>query len=323
MPPTPRCSSSRYRPCSSSLSRSTARSYPRSVPPTGEPYRSGMADEQSGRASESGFPIAPVYGPGDLAPGLDERVGDPGAYPYTRGVYPSMYTGRPWTMRQYAGFGTAKESNERYRHLVAQGTGGLSVAFDLPTQMGYDSDDPIASGEVGKVGVAIDSLEDMRVLFDSIPLADVSTSMTINAPAALLLLDVPARRRGAGRSEGEDHRDDPERRAQGVHRPRHLHLPAGAQPAADHGHLRVLQAPSCRAGTPSRSPATTWPRPGRRPCRRSPSRWPTASSTSGRRSRRGSTSTTSRPAWPSSSSPARPCSRRSRSSARPGGSGRR
>ncbi|MCW2607355.1 MAG: methylmalonyl-CoA mutase [Frankiales bacterium] len=140
------------------------------------------------RESESGFPVQPLYGEGDVAPGLPERLGAPGEYPYTRGVYPSMYTGRPWTMRQYAGFGTAKESNERYRHLVAQGTGGLSVAFDLPTQMGYDSDDPIASGEVGKVGVAIDSLEDMRVLFDSIPLDSVSTSMTINAPAAVLLL---------------------------------------------------------------------------------------------------------------------------------------
>ncbi|MBK5307330.1 MAG: methylmalonyl-CoA mutase [Frankiaceae bacterium] len=140
------------------------------------------------RASESGFEIAPVYRAGDLAPGLEERLGEPGAFPYTRGVYPSMYTGRPWTMRQYAGFGTAKESNERYRHLVAQGTGGLSVAFDLPTQMGYDSDDPVASGEVGKVGVAIDSLEDMRILFDQIPLDQVSTSMTINAPASVLLL---------------------------------------------------------------------------------------------------------------------------------------
>jgi len=140
------------------------------------------------RTSESGFEIAPVYGPEDVAPGLVERLGEPGSYPYTRGVYPTMYTGRPWTMRQYAGFGTAKESNERYRHLVAQGTGGLSVAFDLPTQMGYDSDDPVASGEVGKVGVAIDSLEDMRILFDQIPLDQVSTSMTINAPAAVLLL---------------------------------------------------------------------------------------------------------------------------------------
>jgi methylmalonyl-CoA mutase N-terminal domain/subunit len=140
------------------------------------------------RESESGFEISPVYGPGDVAPGLEERLGEPGSYPFTRGVYPTMYTGRPWTMRQYAGFGTAKESNERYRHLVAQGTGGLSVAFDLPTQMGYDSDDPIAHGEVGKVGVAIDSLDDMRILFDQIPLDQVSTSMTINAPAAVLLV---------------------------------------------------------------------------------------------------------------------------------------
>jgi methylmalonyl-CoA mutase N-terminal domain/subunit len=140
------------------------------------------------RESESGFPIEPVYAASDLAPGLEERLGAPGEYPFTRGVYPSMYTGRPWTMRQYAGFGTAKESNERYRHLVAQGTGGLSVAFDLPTQMGYDSDDPVAHGEVGKVGVAIDSLEDMRILFSDIPLDKVSTSMTINAPAAVLLL---------------------------------------------------------------------------------------------------------------------------------------
>jgi methylmalonyl-CoA mutase N-terminal domain/subunit len=142
----------------------------------------------SERLSESGQPIKPVYHADDIAPGLEERLGEPGTYPFTRGVYPSMYTGRPWTMRQYAGFGTAKESNERYRHLVAQGTGGLSVAFDLPTQMGYDSDDPIASGEVGKVGVAIDSIDDMRVLFDQIPLDEVSTSMTINAPAAVLLV---------------------------------------------------------------------------------------------------------------------------------------
>ncbi len=109
-----------------------------------------------------------------------------------------MYTGRPWTMRQYAGFGTAVESNERYKQLLAAGTTGLSVAFDLPTQMGYDSDHPLAHGEVGKVGVAIDSIDDMRILFDGIPLDRVSTSMTINAPAAVLLAAVPARRRGAG-----------------------------------------------------------------------------------------------------------------------------
>jgi methylmalonyl-CoA mutase, N-terminal domain len=140
------------------------------------------------RSTESGLPVRPVYHSGDVAPGLDERLGEPGSFPFTRGVYPTMYTGKPWTMRQYAGFGTARESNERYRHLVAQGTGGLSVAFDLPTQMGMDSDAVLASGEVGKVGVAIDSIDDMRLLFDGIPLESVSTSMTINAPAALLLL---------------------------------------------------------------------------------------------------------------------------------------
>lgn len=141
------------------------------------------------RESESGLPIEPVYGP-DALDGwnADDKLGEPGAYPFTRGVYPSMYTGRPWTMRQYAGFGTASESNARYKQLIVNGTMGLSVAFDLPTQMGHDSDAPIASGEVGKVGVAIDSVEDMRVLFGGIPLDKVSTSMTINAPAALLLL---------------------------------------------------------------------------------------------------------------------------------------
>ncbi|MFI9204724.1 methylmalonyl-CoA mutase [Streptomyces sp. NPDC053048] len=141
------------------------------------------------RSTESGPPIEPVYRPEALA-GWDpaEKLGEPGAYPYTRGVYPTMYTGRPWTMRQYAGFGTAAESNARYRQLIEHGSHGLSVAFDLPTQMGHDSDAPIASGEVGKVGVAVDSVDDMRVLFDGIPLDEVSTSMTINAPAALLLL---------------------------------------------------------------------------------------------------------------------------------------
>jgi methylmalonyl-CoA mutase N-terminal domain/subunit len=139
--------------------------------------------------TESGTPFEPVYGPDALA-GFDPAtaLGEPGAYPFTRGIHPGMYTARPWTMRQYAGFGTAAESNARYRELIAHGTTGLSVAFDLPTQMGMDSDAPLASGEVGKVGVAIDSLDDMRELFAGISLAEVSTSMTINAPAAVLLL---------------------------------------------------------------------------------------------------------------------------------------
>ena len=136
----------------------------------------------------SGIPVRRVYTPADVREDRYlEDVGFPGEYPYTRGVQPTMYRSRFWTMRQYAGFGTAEESNARYRYLLDQGQTGLSVAFDLPTQMGYDSDHPMAEGEVGKVGVAIDSLADMEVLFDGIPLDRVSTSMTINAPAAVLL----------------------------------------------------------------------------------------------------------------------------------------
>jgi methylmalonyl-CoA mutase, N-terminal domain len=141
------------------------------------------------RTSESGLPIDAVYDDSkltDFRPA--QELGPPGEYPFTRGVYPRMYVDRPWTMRQYAGFATAKESNRRYHELIEAGTTGLSVAFDLPTQMGYDSDAPIAHGEVGKVGVAIDCADDMRTLFHEIPLATVSTSMTINAPAAVLLL---------------------------------------------------------------------------------------------------------------------------------------
>ena len=137
----------------------------------------------------SGIPVRPTYRPHDDG-ALDyaQTLGDPGCFPFTRGVYGTMYRGRPWTMRQYAGYATAAESNSRYRYLLSQGQTGLSVAFDLPTQMGYDSDHPLAAGEVGKVGVAIDSLADMRALFDQIPLDKVSTSMTINAPASVLLL---------------------------------------------------------------------------------------------------------------------------------------
>ncbi|HUW77540.1 MAG TPA: methylmalonyl-CoA mutase family protein [Candidatus Nanopelagicaceae bacterium] len=139
--------------------------------------------------TESGLGIKSVYSQEDLSGWIPAtQLGLPGHYPYTRGIHESMYVGRPWTMRQYAGFGSAMESNARYHQLVAAGTGGLSVAFDLPTQMGLDSDAPLALGEVGKVGVAIDSIDDMRLLFDGIPLDKVSTSMTINAPAAILLL---------------------------------------------------------------------------------------------------------------------------------------
>src|SRR3984893_4951155 len=141
------------------------------------------------RSTDSGIEVKAVYSADDLK-GWDpnERLGDPGEYPYTRGVYPTMYRGRPWTMRQYSGFGTAAETNQRWKMLLANGSTGLSCAFDLPTQMGYDSDHPRAEGEGGKVGVAIDSIEDMRVLRGGLPLEQITTSMTINATAAILLL---------------------------------------------------------------------------------------------------------------------------------------
>jgi methylmalonyl-CoA mutase N-terminal domain/subunit len=138
--------------------------------------------------TDSGIEIDRVYDADDVAPGLEERLGEPGEYPYTRGIHPDMYRSRKWTMRQYAGYATAKETNERFRYLIEHGSTGLSMAFDLPTQLGRDSDDPLCLGEVGRTGVAIDSIDDMRRVFDQIPLADVSTSMTINAPAAVLLL---------------------------------------------------------------------------------------------------------------------------------------
>lgn len=142
----------------------------------------------SPKETSARLPVEPIYTPAHVDEvDFDEDVGWPGQYPFTRGPYPTMYRGRLWTMRQYAGFGTAAEANERYRYLLSQGTTGLSVAFDLPTQIGYDSDHPLAQGEVGRVGVAIDTLADMEALFDGIPLDEVSTSMTINSPAAILL----------------------------------------------------------------------------------------------------------------------------------------
>ena len=135
----------------------------------------------------SGQEIEPLYGPEVLDPGLEERVGEPGEYPFTRGPYPSMYRGRLWTMRQFAGFGTVEETNERFHYLLDHGQTGLSTAFDMPTLMGYDSDHERSLGEVGREGVAVDTLDDMEGLFAGIPLGEVTTSMTINAPAAILL----------------------------------------------------------------------------------------------------------------------------------------
>ncbi len=155
-----------------------------------------MATTEGGRETDSGIEVKPVYTAAD-APEEPELPGD---FPFTRGPYRDMYRGRPWTIRQYAGFASAEETNRRFRYLLERGQTGLSVAFDLPTQLGYDSDDPRADGEVGRTGVAIDSLADMELLFAEIPLGDVSTSMTINAPAALLLLlyELVAEEQGVG-----------------------------------------------------------------------------------------------------------------------------
>ncbi len=150
-------------------------------------YRSGRRSPRDGAATLSGVPVEPLYTPEDLAGwDYDEKLGYPGEFPYTRGVYPSMYRGQLWTIRQFAGYGTAEETNQRYKFLLSQGQAGLSVAFDMPTLMGYDSDDPLSRGEVGHCGVAIDSLADMETLFDGIRLDGITTSMTINSPAAIL-----------------------------------------------------------------------------------------------------------------------------------------
>src|SRR4051794_15065503 len=170
----------------------------------GPRYRVGMAATEGrrdwrrdvyGRAPErdalfstiSGLPIEPLYGPDDVPLEYDRDLGNPGQFPFTRGVYPSMHRGRLWTMRQFAGYGTPEETNERFRYLLAHGQTGLSTAFDMPTLMGLDSDHPRSLGEVGREGVAVDTVDDMARLFDGIPLGEVSTSLTINAPAAMIL----------------------------------------------------------------------------------------------------------------------------------------
>ena len=138
--------------------------------------------------TDSGIEIEGVYDEGDVADGLSDRLSEPGQYPFTRGIHEGMYRDRLWTMRQYAGFSSPEDTNGRYRYLLEHGSTGLSMAFDLPTQLGRDSDDPLCEGEVGRTGVPIDTIEDMRICFDQIPLDEVSTSMTINAPAGILLL---------------------------------------------------------------------------------------------------------------------------------------
>jgi methylmalonyl-CoA mutase N-terminal domain/subunit len=279
-----------------------------------------MADARS----ESDLPIKPMYAATDLAAfDAATQLGDAGKYPFTRGVYPSMYTGRPWTMRQYAGFGTAKESNERYHQLVAAGTGGLSVAFDLPTQMGYDSDESISSGEVGKVGVAIDSIDDMRVLFDGLPLDKISTSMTINAPGSTLLLlyQLVAEEQGISGDQltgtiQNDVLKEYIARGTYIYPPKEsLRLIADifAYCQAEMPRWNTISISGyhmAEAGaTPAQEIAFTL--------------GPTPRSMSGPPRRPAWTSMTSRPDCPSSSWLARRCWRRSRSSVPPGGSGPR
>ena len=188
--------------------------------------------------NESGIEIKPVYTAADAPAALELRGASSGR---PRGPYPDMYRGRPWTMRQYAGFASAEESNARYRYLLEHGQTGLSIAFDLPTQLGMDSDDPRALGEVGRTGVAIDSIADMEILLGGIPLDTASTSMTINAPAAMLLLlyELVAEQAGIPATALRGH--GAERHPQGVHRARELHLPAAAVDAADDRPVRVLR----------------------------------------------------------------------------------
>ena len=276
-----------------------------------------MATSEDGRTTESGIEIEPVYTADDVA-GLE--LEPPGEYPFTRGPYPTMYRGRPWTIRQYAGFGSADETNERFRYLLDRGQTGISIAFDLPTQLGYDSDDPLAAGEVGRTGVAIDSIEDMRDRPRGLPLDRVSTSMTINAPASLLLLlyELVAEEQGVTGTElrGTVQNDILK---EYIARGNYIFPPRPSMRS------RPICSPTvrsgCRAGTRSRSPATTSARPARRRSRRSPSPSRTASPTAVRPSTRGCRRTSSASGSPSSSTRTTTSSRRWRSTARPGGSG--
>ena len=234
------------------------------------------------RFTDSGIEIKPLYTEQDLPEDLD--LGEPGEFPFTRGIHREMYRKRRWTMRQYAGYASARESNERYKYLLEHGSTGLSMAFDLPTQLGLDSDDPRCLGEVGRTGVAIDTLEDMRMAFDGIPLDEVSTSMTINAPRQRAAAALRAGRRGAGRAEREAHAA-PSRTTSS--RSTSRAGTSSTRPSRACGWSRTCSPTArrtSRSGTRSRSRATTSARRAARPSRRSRSRWPTAWPTCRRRS---------------------------------------
>ena len=204
----------------------------------------GRTPERQGElfSTISGLENEPLATPDTVELDYERDLGYPGVHPFTRGVYPSMYRGKLWTMRQFAGFGTAEETNERFRYLLEHGQTGLSTAFDMPTLMGYDSDHARSLGEVGREGVAIDSLEDMETLFRGIPLGEVSTSMTINSPAAILLAFYVAVGEEQGVPATRAARDDPDGHPQGVHRAEGVHLPARAVDAARHRHGGVVRA---------------------------------------------------------------------------------
>ena len=258
----------------------------------------------------------------DVLPGVEERLGEPGEYPFTRGIHPDMYRGRKWTMRQYAGYATAAETNQRFRYLIEHGSTGLSMAFDLPTQLGRDSDDPLCMGEVGRTGVAIDTIDDMRRVFEGIPLGRRVDLDDDQRPGRRAAAALRAGRRGAGRAGRRAARHDPERRAQGVHRARQLHLPAGARDAPDDRPVRLLPRahpevehdldlglPHAREGLLGR--------PGGRLHARQRDRV-----RAGRARRRASRSTSSARGSPSSSTATTTSSRRSPSSAPRGACGR-
>ena len=282
-----------------------------------------MPERTPDATTQSGMPIKRLYTPEDGAQ-LDygRDLGFPGEYPYTRGAQPTMYRAKPWTMRMFAGFGTAEETNARFKYLLAQGQTGLSVAFDMATLYGYDHDHPMALGEFGKCGVAVSSLADMEVLFKDIPLDQVTTSMTINSPGAGHLGDVYRGGGEAGRANGEARRHAAKRYPQGIHRAERVSLPAGAVDARWSWTPSSSARATCHAGTRSASAATTSARRARPPCRNWRSRWRTGWPTWTRRWSAAWTSTSSRPGSRSSSTCTTTSSRRSPSSARRGASGR-
>ena len=251
------------------------------------------ADKAAPWLTAEGIPVKPLYTADDLR-GMEHLEYAAGIPPFLRGPYSTMYAMQPWTIRQYAGFSTAEESNAFYRRNLAAGQKGLSVAFDLATHRGYDSDNERVVGDVGKAGVAIDSVEDMKILFDQIPLGQMSVSMTMNGA----VLPVMAFYIVAAEEQGVKHagtqRDDPERHPERVHGAQHLHLSAAAVDADHRRHLPLLLGEACRSSTAFPSAAITSRRRGPRRTSNSATRWPTGSNTSARAFTPDWTSTASR-----------------------------